>query len=113
LSTFTVATTTAQFTALEPFTDKGGPLEEWTFDIEVDDATTWGALFSLRSWSVTQRPIPGGTVVYVDIGGGAGQGYLLVDSLDPHFAVLIALSSSFLEGGSLRRKATATFLITG
>src|SRR5690348_11835842 len=113
MATFSVNNTTATFTALEPFIDIGGPLEELTFDIEVDDATQWGALFSLRSWSVTQRPIPGGNTVYVDIGGGAGQGYLIVDNLDSHFAVLTGLKRHFLEPGSLRSIATATFLITG
>src|SRR5579859_302872 len=111
MSTFTIGATTAAFTALEPFSDKGLALEEWTFDVEIDDATTWGAFFSLRSWNVTQRPIPGGNTVYVDIGGGAGQGFLQVDNLDPHFAVLTGLTRSILEPGSLRSKATATFLI--
>jgi len=113
MSTFTIGATTAAFTALEPFSDKGLALEEWTLDIEVDDPTTWGALFSLRSWLVTQRPIPGGQNVYVDIGGGAGQGWLIVDNLDPHFAVLTALTRNLVEAGAQRSKATATFLITG
>jgi len=113
MSSFTVSGTTATFTALDPFSDKGGPLEEWTFDVDVDDPATWGALFSLRSWNVTQRPVPGGNVVYVDIGGGAGQGFLIVDGLDQHLAVLTALTRKTLGAGALRSIATATFLITG
>jgi hypothetical protein len=112
MSSFSVSGTTAVFTALEPFSDKGLALEEWTFDVEVDDPTTWGAFFSLRSWNVTQRPIPGGNIVYVDIGGGAGEGSLQVDGLDPHNAVLTALTRKILEAGAQRSIASATFLIT-
>src|SRR5438270_163126 len=77
MTSFTVNGTTVSFTALETaFNDKGGPLEEITIEILVANATDWGALFSLRSWNVTQRPVPGGNNVIVDIGGG-----LVLDAL--------------------------------
>lgn len=112
MSQFTVGTSTVTFTALEPFAGKGGPLEEWTFDVLIDDATSWGAFFSLRSWNVTQRPVPGGNNVVVDIGGGAGQGYLIVDNRDSHFAIMTSLDEKMQDGGS-RRLAKVGFLITG
>lgn len=113
MSQFAVAGTIATFTALlTGFSDKGGALETITFGIEVDSATEWGALFSLRSWSVSQRPIPGGNTVYVDIGGGAGAGTLTLDNLDSHTAVLTDVSRDLLEPGSLRSRGSATFLIT-
>lgn len=113
MSSFNVAGTSVSFLATtEGFSDKGGPLEEITVGLLVPDATSWGALFSLRSWAVTQRPVPGGTNVIVDIGGGAGVGTLHIDNLDPHQAVMIALSRAEIEPGSLRSRATATFLIT-
>ncbi len=113
MTSFTVGGTTATFTAIEDgFSDKAGPLEEITVGIEVDAASTWGALFSLRSWQVNVRPIPGGNIVYVDIGGGAGVGSLQIDNLDNHQAILTGLSRDTIEPGSLRTKGSATFLVT-
>lgn len=112
MSSFSVSGTSVTFIAtVDSFSDKGGPLEEVTVGLLIPDATTWGALFSLRSWNVVQRPIPGGNVVEVDILGGAGVGALVIDNLDPHNAILIALSRSEIEPGSLRSRATGTFLI--
>ena len=115
MSSFRVSATQVNFTAVDTINDDGSNgLEEWTVGILVDNATDWGALFSLRSWNVTVRPIPGGNNVYVDIGGGAGEGVLSIDNLDPHTAILTRLGGATeLEPGTLRRKTTATFLITG
>lgn len=52
-------------------------------------------------------------MVYVDIGGGAGEGNLSIDNLDSHTAVMIDIHRDELEPGSLRSKGSATFLITG
>lgn len=114
MSSFSVSGTSVSFGAtIESFSDKAGALEEITVGLLIANATDWGALFSLRSWSVTQRPIPGGVNVYVDVGGGSGVGSLHIDNLDPHNAILIALSRAEIEPGSLRSRASATFLITG
>jgi hypothetical protein len=113
MTSFAIGGTNVSFTALDGFADKAGPLEEITVNILVNSATEWGALFSLRSWSVSQRPIPGGNVVYVDISGGAGVGTLQIDTLDTHQAVLTGLTRSDLEPGTLRAKGSATWLITG
>lgn len=113
MSTYTISGTTATFTALDVgFSDKGGALEQITLGILCDSATDWGALFSLRSWGVTQRPIPGGNTVYVDVTGGAGPGALAIDNLDAHTAILLDVSRSQIEPGSLRSLGSATFLIT-
>lgn len=113
MASYQIGGTTAQFTALDiGFSDRGGALEQLTVGILVETATDWGALFSLRSWAVTQRPIPGGNTVYVDIGGGAGTGSLQIENLDNHTAVLMEVSRDTIEPGSLRSKGTATFLIT-
>jgi len=113
MSSFNVGGTNVSFIAtIEGFSDKGGPLEEITLGLLIANATDWGALFSLRSWSVTQRPIPGGNIVYVDIAGGAGVGSLNIDNLDSHSAILIALTRAEIEPGSLRSRAQGTFLIT-
>lgn len=112
MASFQVGGLTASFTALSlGFNDKGGALEQITVGILVDSATVWGALFSLRSWSVTQRPIPGGNTVYVDIGGGAGPGSLTIEHLDSHTAVLLDLSRDMIDPGG-RSKGSAVFLIT-
>jgi hypothetical protein len=111
MTQFAVGGTAVNFEAVETFSDKGGALEEITVGILIDNATDWGALFSLRSWNVTQRPIPGGNVVYVDIGGGAGPGSLSIDNIDSHTAILTALSRTDIEPGSLRSKGSATWLI--
>lgn len=114
MSSFSVSGTTAQFTALgSSFSDHGGALEQITIGILVDGAAQWGALFSLRSWSVTQRPIPGGNTVYVDIGGGAGAGSLTIDFLDSHTAILTDVSRDLIDGGAVQSRGTATFLVTG
>lgn len=115
MSSFTVSGTSVTFTTLETgFSDVGGALEEITVGVEFESATDWGAFFSLRSWNVTSETIPGGDTVYVDIGGGAGEGYLQIDNLDSHNAILIGekLTRSTIEPGSLRSIARATFLIT-
>lgn len=113
MTQFTVGGTTATFTALDVgFSDKGGALEQITMGILCDSATDWGALFSLRSWGVVQRPVPGGNVVRVSVLGGAGPGALAIDNLDPHTAVLLDVSRDIIEPGSLRSKGSATFLIT-
>ncbi len=112
MASFTVGGTTATFTALaKGFADKGGALEQLTVGILVDNPSAWGALFSLRSWSVTQRPIPGGNTVYVDVGGGAGPGALAIENLDSHTAVLLDVSRDYLDAGG-RSTGIATFLIT-
>ena len=112
MSSFSVSGTGVSFDATtESFNDKGGPLEEITVGMLIPDATSWGALFSLRSWNVIQRPIPGSDTVYVDVGGGAGPGSLNIDNLDSHSAILISLSRAEIEPGTLRSRATATFLI--
>lgn len=114
MSSFSVSGTTANFTALgTQFADRGGALEQITIGILVESAGDWGALFSLRSWSVTQRPIPGGNTVYVDIGGGAGAGSLNIDNLDSHSAILMDVSRDLLEPGAARMRGVATFLVTG
>jgi len=113
MSTFSVSGTTVTFAATsDGFSDKGGALEEITVGLLIDNASVWGALFSLRSWAVSQRPVPGGNNVIVDIGGGAGVGSLNIDNLDSHQAILISLARSEIEPGSLRSRASATFLIT-
>ncbi len=96
----------------EGFNDKGGALEEITVGLLIENASAWGALFAMRSWAVTQRPIPGGNNVIVDIAGGAGVFGLSIDNLDGHQAILITLTRDELEPGSLRSKGTATFLVT-
>jgi hypothetical protein len=112
LASFSVGGTTATFTALATgFDDKIGALEQLTVGILCDNSTAWGALFSLRSWGVTQRPIPGGNTVYVDITGGAGAGPLSIENLDSHTAILIDVHRNQLDGGG-RSLGTATFLIT-
>lgn len=113
ITSFSVGGTNVSFTALDGFSDKAGPLEEITCNILVNSASEWGALFSLRSWAVTQRPIPGGNVIYVDIGGGAGPGSLSIDNLDSHTAVLTALSRTEIEPGTLRSKGSATWVVVG
>lgn len=60
---------------------------------------------------VSQRPIPGGNNVFVDIGGGAGPGSLVIDGLDSHTAILTAVSRNQIDGG-IRSVGSATFLIT-
>jgi hypothetical protein len=119
VSSFSVGGTGVTFTALDTsFNDRGGSLEEYTCQILVNSASEWGALFSLRSWNVTTRPIPGGNNVYVDIGGGAGVGTLTLDNLNgggaamSHQAVMTALSRDYVEPGSIRTRATATWMIT-
>lgn len=119
MSSFSAGGTGVSFTVLETaFNDKGGPLEEFTCQILVNSATEWGALFSLRSWNVSLRPIPGGNTVYVDIGGGAGEGTLSIDDLNgggaalSHKAVMTGLSRDYVEPGSIRTRATATWVIT-
>jgi hypothetical protein len=114
LSSFQVASTGVNFDVVDAsFSDKGGALEEITATLIVANATDWGALFSLRSWNVSQRSIAGGDTTYVDIGGGAGAGSLSIDNLDSHNAVMTAISRDYVEPGSLRSRATATWLITG
>jgi hypothetical protein len=110
MSSYSVSGTTVNFTALDGLSDKGLMLEEITVNILIDNASDWGALFSLRSWAVTQRPIPGGNTVYVDVAGGAGPGTLHIDTLDSHTAILTALSRSEVDGG-LRSRGSATWLI--
>lgn len=114
MSSFSVAGTGISFDATDiSFTSKSGSagLEEITCTILVASSTDWGALFSLRSWNVSVRPIPGGDVVYVDIGGGAGAGDLNIDNLDSQNAVLTSISRDFVEPGSLRSKAQCTWLV--
>ncbi len=111
MASFSVSGTTASFAAVETLSDKGGALETITIGLLVNSATDWGALFSLRSWSVTQRPIPGGNTVYVDVGGGAGPGSLNIENFDSHTAILLDVSRDFVESGSLRSKGSATWLI--
>lgn len=114
MASFSVGGTTGQFTALATsFSDRGGALEQITIGILVESSTAWGALFSLRSWNVTQRPIPGGNTVYVDVGGGAGQGALNIENLDSHTAILMDVSRDLLEPGAQRMRGVATFLIVG
>jgi hypothetical protein len=116
VSTFTIGATTATFDAVESISDKASSegLEEITVGLLFASPFDWGAFFSLRSWKVTQRAIPGGNNVYVDIGGGAGVGSLAIDNLDPHDAILIgeSINRTEIEPGTLRTKAAATFLIT-
>lgn len=111
-SSFTIGATTVSFDAVESITDEAGPLEEITIGLLVASSTEWGALFSLRSWDVTTRPIPGGSTVYVDIGGGAGPGSLVIDGISSHTAVLTKLTGQEIEPGTLRYFARATWLIT-
>ncbi len=113
MSSFGIGGTIVTFDLIDTsFKDTGGPLEEFVCTILVANATDWGALFSLRSWQVTQRVIPGGNIVYVDIGGGAGVGSLVLDNLSTHSAVMTALSRTYVEPGTLRSLAQATWLIT-
>jgi hypothetical protein len=113
VSSFSVGGTGVTFDATaDGFSDKGGPLEEITVGLLIENASAWGALFSLRSWNVSQRPVPGGNNVIVDIGGGAGVGSLSIDNLDSHQAILITLTRAEIEPGTLRSRGSATFLVT-
>lgn len=112
MTSFSVGGTSASFTALSTsYSDRGGALEQITVGILVDNASIWGAFFSLRSWGVTQRPIPGGSNVYVDIQGGAGAGTLNLDNFDSHTAILTDISRDLVEPGAARSRGTATFLV--
>jgi hypothetical protein len=87
VSDFSVGGTQVSFDAIDAsFSDKGNALEEVTCSILVNSSSDWGALFSLRSWNVNVRPIPGSNTIYVDIGG--------------------------IEPSTLRRRARATWLMT-
>lgn len=113
MATFSVSGTTATFSALgTAFSDKAGPLEQISVGVLVESSAQWGALFSLRSWGVTQRIVPGGNNVRVTIPGGAGVGSLNIENLDSHSAILTDLSRDLLESGGQRSRGVATFLIT-
>lgn len=116
MSSYSVSGTGVEFDAIDmQFNSKSGQggLEEITCTVLVPDAGSWGALFSLRSWSITVKPIPGGENVYVDIAGGAGEGDLNIDNLDSHKAVLTSITRDFVEPGTLRSKAVCTWIVTG
>lgn len=100
------------------FSDKGGGLEEWRVPIHVATAADWGALFALRTpheyLSIRFCPSAAGTITTtLDIGGGFGEGALLIDTLDAHTAVLTDLESQSPIGATEHRLGTATFVVTG
>jgi hypothetical protein len=114
MSSFVVGVTTATFTANQDgFNERAEPqtgLRVWTFDAVLPLVTDYTTLFSLLSWQVTIKAMPGGNSRFADIGGGAGRGALTLDNVvgSPFNAALTAVSrpSAYPGGG---RKAQVTF----
>lgn len=114
MSTFVIGVTTGTFTAdQEGFVERtDGGLRVWEFTALLTLAADYATLFSLRSWLVSKRPIPGGTAAatVVDVGGGAGKGTLTLDNVvgSPFTAVLsrIERPSAYPGGG---RKTHVSF----
>jgi hypothetical protein len=116
VSSFVVGITTATFTAdQDGFNERTEPqsgLRVWTFKALLALTTDYTTLFSLQSWLVTKRAMPGGasTTRYADVGGGAGRGTLTLDNVvgSPFFAVLTQINrpSAYPSGA---RYAQVTF----
>ena len=119
--TATQSGSSAEFIAVqEGYSSRAGPLEEKRIPLVVDSATAWGALFQLVTprdlVSVrTCRGAIGASVVSttkVDIGGGAGEGTLVLDDVGTWTALLVELSDEPFASDTGRRLAQAVFLIT-
>lgn len=112
MSTFVISATTATFIADEDgFAERmDGGLRVWQFTAVLPTATDYTALFGLRSWLVSKRPIPGGSATFADVGGGAGKGALTLDNVvgSPFTAALTRVDRpSAYPGGA--RKCQVTF----
>jgi hypothetical protein len=115
LSSFAIAPTTVTFIAdLDTFNERtDGGLRVWEFKAYLTLPTDYTSLFSLRSWLVSKKPMPGGTTsaaTFVDIAGGAGKGTLTLDNVvgSPFTAALTRIQRpSAYPGGS--RYANCTF----
>lgn len=115
MSTFQIAASIVTFTAdQEGFVERmDGPMRVWEFTTFLALVADYTLLYSLRSWLVSKRPIPGGTsslADYVDVGGGAGKGTLTLTNVlgSPFTAVLTRIQrpSAYPGGG---RKVLVTF----
>lgn len=112
MSSFQIGGTTVTFIVdMDQFAERvDGPLRTWDLRLFLSAAADYASLLSLRSWQVSVRPIPGASVAYVDIGGGAGAGTLTIDNVadSPFTAALTKMDrqSAFPGGGRICR---ATF----
>lgn len=113
MSTFQVGVGLVTFTAdQEGFSERtDGGLRVWDFTTLLVLSTDYTAMYALRSWLVSKRPIPAGTALatVVDVGGGAGKGTLTLDNVlgSPFTAVLTRIQRpSAYPGGSRRVQVT-------
>jgi len=121
MSSFTVDSGTAAFTAVqEGYSSSSGALEQKKIPVVVESSDAWGALFGLVTprdlVSVrTCRGAIGAAIVSttrVDVGGGAGEGTLVLDNIGTWSALLVDLQDEAFEVTTGRRLCQATFLIT-
>jgi hypothetical protein len=114
MSSFQVATTTVLFTVNQDnFSERHDTLlRTWELELYLALAADYATLRGLLSYPVHVGVAPGtaGATMYVDIGGGAGQGTLTIDNVvdSPFTAALTRLDrpSAFPGGG---RRCRATF----
>ncbi|GAC1397733.1 MAG: hypothetical protein NVSMB60_08090 [Mycobacterium sp.] len=114
MSTFAIGLSTVTFVADQPsFNERNdGGLRVWEFNAYLSLPADYTTLFSLRSWLVSKRAIPGGSALatVIDVGGGAGKGTLTLDFVlgSPFTAILTRITrpSSYPGGG---RRAIVTF----
>jgi hypothetical protein len=113
VSSFTVGVTVASFTAnMDNFNERRDTLlRTWDLELFLPLATDYTTLASLFSAPYHIATCPGvvGVTYYVDIGGGAGAGTLVLDNVvgSPFSAALVRMERpSAYPGGGRRVKAT-------
>jgi hypothetical protein len=113
MSSFTVGITAASFTLNQDnFSERRDTLlRTWNFEAFLALATDYTTLASLMSAPVHLGVCPGtaGVTYYLDIGGGAGQGTLVLDNVvgSPFTAVLVGMDRpSAYPGGGRRCRVT-------
>jgi hypothetical protein len=113
MSSFAVGTTSVTFTSnQDAFTERRDTLlRVWEMELFLvlpTDYTTFATLLS-APYHVGVCPGSAGVTYYVDIGGGAGQGTLVLDNVvgSPFLAALVRMERpSSYPGGGRRVKAT-------
>lgn len=107
MSSFTVGATAATFTDTEMTERFPTLLRTWDLELYLASASDYTTLASLLSYPVRVGTCPGsaGATMYVDIGGGAGAGALVLDNVvgSPFNAALVQLDRPSAYPGGGRR----------
>ncbi len=115
MSSFAIAGVgTATFTVQDrPYGERYTPLRTIEASLYLASAAQVTTLRTLRSWQVSQRPIPSGTP-YLQVGGGPGTGTLVIDGVGTLTAALDAERGWSVEemipGGAV--VVRASFVVT-